>query len=732
MLLKTLPFLKSAEHFVCALKGRGKIGARLEEAGVKVFYLEMKNVLDFGAIKRYKKIIKECAPDIQVNYLIHADIFGRLFAKKAGVPKLISYIRNRHTKLIFQLADFFTLSAVDYLLANSQAVFDYYRRRYRFPAERSAAIPNGIDLEKIDSAAAAESLRADLGIKDDELVLVSVARLHRQKDLPTLLRALALVREKGFSRPRLLVCGAGRESGNLARLAEVLGVLANVNFLGVRPDIPEILKIADVFILPSLHEGMSNALLEAMAAGSACIVSAIPENKELIKDKDNGLIFQPGNEIDLAEKIMALAASPSSAAAFGAKAREAAAAYDIKKIIARLDDFFSERAEEKKKIIWVANDRNQVSVNFFNSLGEVRPDLDLFLLAGDKEASEGRDKFFRWKVFPFSGRRLFAFLSSPLLIAAKLKKKSIDIIKLDFYRGLYSLLRKENPDLVMANLYLQPTSWQALVYCFIHRKPLVLLEEKKHLGRTRPRRALSLAMLFFSAPLFFFVKKIYCHTSDGLNFGRRYFPILDKSKIDLLPAVVDTRDFYSEHLPKDESRLNILIIARMVPFKRYGDLLRAIKAIKDRKLFKFILNIRGEGPEEKIINSLIDELGIRAEVNFLPFSPHEKLRDFYNQNDILVLPSFNEPIGVVAPEAMACGLPVIVSDTCGAKTYVKDGVNGYIFKTFDYFDLAEKIILLADPDRRKSMGEAAGKAIREEFDSRLAVKAYFEKIKNLL
>jgi glycosyltransferase involved in cell wall biosynthesis len=350
MLLKTLPFLKSAEHAVCAIKGRGKIGAQLEALGVKVFYLEAKRLVDFGLIGRYKKVINDFKPDIQVNYLIHADIFGRIFAKRFGVKKLISYIRNRHTKFIFKFFDFLTLSRVDYLLANSEAVLNFYRRQYHFTEARSSCIANGIDWE-MNQASPDElnKLKAELALNDKDFVLLAIASFKKQKDLPTLLRALALVKEKGSCQPRLLLCGQGREKENLEQLVGVLGLEANVNFLGVRSDVFNLFTVSNAFVLPSLHEGMSNALLEAMVFGKPCIVSAIPENTELIKDKENGLTFNPGDEKDLAEKISIICVSPSQAASYGAKARAAAQRYDVKKIIKELDDFFLARLAEGGK-----------------------------------------------------------------------------------------------------------------------------------------------------------------------------------------------------------------------------------------------------------------------------------------------------------------------------------------------------------------------------------------------
>ena len=737
MLLATLPQLKSAEQAVCVLRGKGENGARLEAAGIKVFYLQAKDFFDFDVIKRYRQVIRDFQPDLQVNYLIHADIFGRWFGKPAGVKKIISYIRNRHTNWLFKLLDRLTLHRVDYLLTNSAAVLDYYRQRYHFPENRSAFIPNGIDREKIKPAPEeAEKVKAEFGFTDEDFVILSVARLHKQKDLPTLLHALAIIKEKGFCCPRLLLCGQGEEQESLQLLVDHLGLYDNVRFLGLRQDVGALLNLADVFVLPSLHEGMSNALLEAMAAGKPCVVSAIPENAELIKNKENGLTFIPGNETDLAEKIMALAASPAGARKFGEQAALTAAGYDLNKIISRLDEFFSARLNDKKKIIWIANDRNKIYLNFFNALGEAHAELDLFLIAGEREALSGRETNYRWQVFRFAGRGLINLFFLPWRLIAGMTGRKFDQINLDFYRGLNALLKKENPDLVMVNLYGQPTSWQALWYCLIHRKPFVLCEEKKHLGHSRAKKIFSALQLAVAAPLFLAAKKIYCYTADGLAFGKKYFPVLDKEKIDLLPAAVDTRIFYNEHLVKDSGKLKILVVARLVPFKRHEDILRAMKIIQGRGLFDFVLNLRasvdGDDPLERDIELLIDQLEIRPLVNFLPPLPYERQRELYNQNDLLVLASYEEPIGMVVPEAMACGLPVVVSDTCGAKTYVQDRVNGYIFKTFDFFDLAEKIILLADRKRREEFGAAAEKTIQEKFDERLVAQDFFAKIKNLL
>ncbi len=343
MLLKTLPYLKSTENRACVLKGRGGIGSKLEEAGISVYYLDVKNYLDFDVVKRYKKVILDFKPDIQINYLIHADIFGRFFAKKFGVSKLVSFIRNRHIKALFVFLDKITLKKTDYLLTNSKTVLDFYRERYNYSKELSKCIPNGVKIDNFLPEFNREELKRELEIKEEDFVITSIASLHKQKDHQTLFKAIKVTRDKGIKNLKFLLCGEGREKNNLIDLRKKLKLEKEIKFLGVRLDKYEILSISNLFILPSLHEGMSNGLLEAMNLSLCSIVSDISENKELIKDQKNGLTFKTGDFYDLADKIMYIVNDSKKREELGIRARETIVRnYDISKIIEDLDKFLKD------------------------------------------------------------------------------------------------------------------------------------------------------------------------------------------------------------------------------------------------------------------------------------------------------------------------------------------------------------------------------------------------------
>jgi len=306
MLFQLLPKMRDGlNNQVCVIKGRGEIGKKLEERGILVHYLDLKNIFDLKIIFRYKKILKEFNPDVQVNYLIHADIFGRIFGKIFGVKKIVPYIRNIHkNRNLLMFLDRITLSLADFVLINSETAKKYYIEKMGAKKDRIICIPNGVDLARFENfnVNIAEK-KKEIGISENAFVIGTVARLEKQKDVPTLIRAFAIVVKK-YPETHLLVVGHGSQKENLKNLIKGLNIEDKVTILEKRKDILELLQVMDIFVLPSLNEGMSNALLEAMAAEKMIIVSNIEENKELIRHGLNGLNFKAGNVEDLATMIL--------------------------------------------------------------------------------------------------------------------------------------------------------------------------------------------------------------------------------------------------------------------------------------------------------------------------------------------------------------------------------------------------------------------------------------------
>jgi glycosyltransferase involved in cell wall biosynthesis len=338
-LTRILPELETGKHIVCSMRPPGKMGYKLEKAGVQVESLRIKYKYNpLSAAIRYRKLIKRLQPDAQINYLIHADVFGRICGKLFGVPNIMSFLRNKHQNLAFKVMEKLTIPLADCVLANSPPVMDYYQRTYTLP-ECTAVIPNGIPLPEYN-------LKTDYlyknGVFDkDDFVVTSVARLHPQKSLDTLIKAFANLRED-ITNLTVLLVGDGKKKGDLQNLAQRLDAQDIVQFLGKRDDVYNILSATDVFVLPSKKEGMSNALLEAMASGCGCIVSDIPENTELIEDGKTGLSFKQGDPQALLKVIQKLYNESTLREQFGDRARKKVEAdYSLASTSQQLEKFLN-------------------------------------------------------------------------------------------------------------------------------------------------------------------------------------------------------------------------------------------------------------------------------------------------------------------------------------------------------------------------------------------------------
>jgi glycosyltransferase involved in cell wall biosynthesis len=196
-----------------------------------------------------------------------------------------------------------------------------------YPRERVVRIHNAVPVGEIRDLAARRAARTTLTDLNWELnctestpVIVYAGRLHPDKGLEDLVRAFRLVR-KHFRHARLWLVGAGPDRGRLIDLAHKLDLRGKVVLPGPFSDTETVLAAADVFVLPSRQEGMSLALLEAMAAGLPVVASDIAGNRELIRHEEHGLVVPHGDTAALAQAILRLLEHRRFANTLAAEAR---------------------------------------------------------------------------------------------------------------------------------------------------------------------------------------------------------------------------------------------------------------------------------------------------------------------------------------------------------------------------------------------------------------------------
>ena len=183
-------------------------------------------------------------------------------------------------------------------LAISEAVRAQMLERGEAPAERIHLVPNGMSGVEA-SAEAAAGIRREFGLATNTPLIVCVARLEREKDILTLLRALPEV-QASVPQVRLLVAGQGKEQASLKAAAQELGIAGAVQFAGFREDARAIIAAADVFVLPSLEEPFGLVLLEAMALRRPVVATAVGGPLEIVVDGVTGRLVPPAQPASLA------------------------------------------------------------------------------------------------------------------------------------------------------------------------------------------------------------------------------------------------------------------------------------------------------------------------------------------------------------------------------------------------------------------------------------------------
>ena len=290
-------------------------------------------------------VLQRLRPDVVHTHLFYADAFGRLAARLAGIEAIVSTEHSTEAWALSgkrRLAMRWGARLGHRMVAVSEAVRQTAAARLGMPASRIALIPNGIDLEPLRQAAPLP--RDELGLAAADFVVGCLGRMVASKGYDALLRAVArLVGASAAPQAlpvRVLMIGDGPERRALGELAESLGRGAHVRWLGFRKDVPQLLKALDVFALPSTFEGHSIALLEAMAAGCACLVSDIAEITDTVGEA--AVRVPAGDDVAMATALRALWDDPPRRTRLGQTAQTSVQRFSITEAATRYVALYSE------------------------------------------------------------------------------------------------------------------------------------------------------------------------------------------------------------------------------------------------------------------------------------------------------------------------------------------------------------------------------------------------------
>jgi len=273
---------------------------------------------------RLRRVMREWRPDLVHCSLARASLACRLATIGLPVVLMQSLVRvgyepdrfvddpylRRWKVEAYRRLDMATSRKVRLFHAVSQTVAESWVRTAKIPQPKIRVVPRGVDVEALETHAASGPKRGDLlqalGLTPDGLVLVAVGRQEAPKGHRYLLEALHLLGETDPPIVLLVAGRAGNVTADLERTIDQFALRPQVRMLGQRDDVPALLAMADLFVFPSLHEGMPGALLEAMALGCPCVASAIGPVREIVTDGVNAVLVPPRDAEALARAISVL------------------------------------------------------------------------------------------------------------------------------------------------------------------------------------------------------------------------------------------------------------------------------------------------------------------------------------------------------------------------------------------------------------------------------------------
>jgi glycosyltransferase involved in cell wall biosynthesis len=353
MLYKLLKYSdkKKYYHEVISLMDEGVYGEKIKSQGIKVHCLNISrnNIRIKDIFKALLRAIKICKDfDIIDTWLYHADIFGFIVAKILFSKRLIWNIRhsnldkeaNKARTLKIVRINSILSRFVDCITYNSNKAFENHIK-FGYTNKNSVIVPNGFELDKFKFDLESRLIvRNELGLNQEQKVIITVGRWDIQKDYYTLLKALNELKKhnKNF---KMIMCGTNLDYSNeeLTDLIDTYELRENIILLGRREDVPSLLSASDIYVSSSLGESFSNAIGEAMACELPCIVTNVGDSRAIIGD--TGKVVEARDYVSLCNSILSFI-NANDLREKGKSARiRVSENYDIRDIVQVFQDVFN-------------------------------------------------------------------------------------------------------------------------------------------------------------------------------------------------------------------------------------------------------------------------------------------------------------------------------------------------------------------------------------------------------
>ncbi|MBS0169848.1 MAG: glycosyltransferase family 4 protein [Nitrospira sp.] len=295
----------------------GWIQAHTESRGVRTYVIPTHGMFDWRWGLRFKKLLKDEHVDVIHAHEFDANVQGSFVSALTGIP-LVATVHGKNyfwEKFRRRLA-YRWVSRRATMVAVSENLKHFIVDKVGVDSRDVKVVYNGVNVLPPCSPADIEQCRKELDLPTGNQIVGVVGNLYPVKGHQYLIAAIPTILAK-CPKTTFVFAGRGQLEAELKEQAHQLGIDGYVRFLGLRQDIPQILALLDVFVLPSLSEGLSMAILEAMVAGKPVIATDVGGNPELVEDGVTGYLVPSQNSQALADRVIALLTEKGHALQFG-------------------------------------------------------------------------------------------------------------------------------------------------------------------------------------------------------------------------------------------------------------------------------------------------------------------------------------------------------------------------------------------------------------------------------
>lgn len=303
---------------IIACQPGSKLSQRAREANIEVRVHPMRTSYDLSAIRFLLKLIRHEKVEVINTHSGKDSFLGAVAGRLSKLSPII--VRTRH--LALPITSKFTYSYLPHKVVTvSEHVRQYLIRDEGIKPEKVTTVPTGIDLERFSPVKAEEILRTELRLQRDTPIIGTIAIFRKKKGHHILLEAVPDIL-KVIPYTVFVFAGNGPEQERIKIKVKEMNLEKHVIFLGLRSDIPDILKSLDIFVLPTLQEAFGTSIIEAMAVEKPVIASRVDGVPEIVKDGLNGILVEPGNPKNLTKAIIQLLQDRDGAERMGIEGRK--------------------------------------------------------------------------------------------------------------------------------------------------------------------------------------------------------------------------------------------------------------------------------------------------------------------------------------------------------------------------------------------------------------------------